>query len=197
MDRRQRSWRHCVSTEQIRCGASRPYQSQIHCLEAMRSTSVDDARNALKALDRAAYSPFTCLLVGHDSSTRLDWTGARLTHAKVAAADIIMLTSSSWQFDEVKAQREALFRRIWTNSGGADDGVAAFHSRRDSANDAWAPMMQRPQSQTKSVTQVELTSLGAEMRHWTRDAAIERQLTAPDESLRIPTPVRHDGRVQV
>lgn len=166
-------------------------------LEAMRNASVDDACNALKALDHAAYSPFTCLLVGHDSSTRLDWTGARLTRTNLPASDIIMATSSSWQFDEVKAKREGLFRRIWANGGGTADRVATFHSRRDSAHDVWAPMMQRPQSQTKSVTQVELTPRGAEMRYWTRDAAIASQLSAPDVNLVIPIPVRHDDRVQV
>ena len=165
-------------------------------LEAMRSASVDDACNALNSEDHSAYSPFTCLIVGHDSSTRLDWTGARLTDTDLPTSDIFMVTSSSWQFDEVKAQREALFQRIWANGGAAADRVATFHSRRDSTHDAWAPLMQRPQSQTKSVAQVELTARGAEMRYWTRDAATARQLTAPDVSLHIPTAARRDGRVK-
>lgn len=187
----------CLLNRYDRAPVGRTSRGSI-VLEAMRNASVDDARNALKALDHAAYSPFTCILVGHNSSTRLDWTGAHLTHTDLSAnGDIIMVTSSSWQFDEVKAQRETLFRRIWANGGAAADRIATFHSRRDSAHDAWAPMMQRPQSQTKSVTQVELTAHGAEMRYWTREAAIARQLAAPDASLCIPSPVRRDGRVQV
>jgi uncharacterized protein with NRDE domain len=146
--------------------------------EALRASSVDGARNALTMIDHSAYSPFTCVVVSRNGATRLDWTGATLTHTDLAADDTIMLTSSSWKFDEVKAQREALFQRVWSNGRDAADRVATFHARRETAHDAWAPMMQRPQTETKSVTQVELSPLGAEMRYWTRDAAIENRLTA-------------------
>ena len=156
-------------------------------VEAMQSASIGAARESLSALDLGAYSPFTCVIIARDGGARLDWTGAELKHTGLSVADeAIMLTSSSWRFDEVKAQREAFFERVWSDRRNASERIATFHSRRDSAHDAWAPMMQRPQSQTKSVTQVELTSRGAEMRYWTRDAAIESQLSAP--SLTIPVP---------
>lgn len=156
-------------------------------LHAMQHNSVPAASNALRALDHRTYSPFTCLLVGFYGATRLDWTGAELLESNLSAADdIVMATSSSWQFDDVKARREALWQQVWSDGGQAEHRVATFHSRRESAHDAWAPMMQRPLSQTKSVTQVELTEAGAEMRYWTRDAAIARALTAPDSSVRVP-----------
>lgn len=156
-------------------------------LEAMRGASFGDARNTVAALDHIAYSPFTCVVIGRGGATRLDWTGEELTRDDLPAAkEATMMTSSSWQFDEVKAQREALFHKIWSNGRGSADRVATFHARRDSAHDAWTPMMQRPQSQTKSITQVELTPQGAEMRYWTRDAAIARQLSAPDASIQVP-----------
>ncbi|MBC7769836.1 MAG: NRDE family protein [Phycisphaerales bacterium] len=155
-------------------------------LEAMRSTSIDAACKALTALDHLAYSPFTSLLIARQSTARLDWTGSRLERTDLAADnDVLMVTSSSWQFDAVKAKREALFREIWADSDDAIDKVGAFHSRRVNENDAWAPMMQRPHSQTKSVTQVELTSFGAEMHYWTRDTAIDCQLTSPETSIRL------------
>lgn len=167
-------------------------------LEVMRHASMDDACTALQALNHNAYSPFTCVIVGDGGSARLDWTGAHLTDTSLQESDdTIMLTSSSWRFDEVKSQREALFRRIWANDASTVDRVATFHTERINANDAWAPMMQRPQSQTKSITQVELTPRAAEMRYWTRDSAIARELTAPDVSLRIPLQVRNEGRVQM
>lgn len=156
-------------------------------LEAMRYESVHAASSALKALDITAYAPFTCLLLGLYHATRLDWTGSQLLENTFSAADdIVMATSSSWRFDEVKAQREALWRQVWRDGGAAEHRVATFHSRRENVHDAWAPMMQRPQSHTKSVTQIELTRDGAEMRYWTRDAAIARQLTAPDLRIRVP-----------
>lgn len=153
-------------------------------LEAMRGANVGEARNALSALDHSAYSPFTCVVIGSDGAARVDWTGAALKHAELPLTDeAIMMTSSSWQFDAVKARREALFRSVWSNGKDTADRVATFHSRRESAHDAWAPMMHRAQSQTKSVTQVELSARGAEMRYWTRDAAIENRLTTPDATV--------------
>jgi uncharacterized protein with NRDE domain len=155
-------------------------------LKAMQAASVDDARDALSALDRSTYSPFTCVVVGREGAMRLDWTGAELGHADLPADDAIMVTSSSWQFEEVRARREALFEKVWSKGGDAADRVATFHSRRESAHDAWAPMMQRPQTQTKSVTQVELTARGSEMRYWTRHSAIESRLTTPDSTICFP-----------
>lgn len=155
-------------------------------LEAMLGASVDTACGAVTALDHHAYSPFTCLIVGEHAATRLDWTGSHLSQTELSPTEqVMMLTSSSWQFHEVKAQREALFREIWAQHQDAGDKIAAFHCRRVGAHDAWAPMMQRQSSQTKSVIQVELSSEGAHMHYWTRDAAIDRWLTSPSASTSL------------
>ena len=154
-------------------------------LTAMRAASVEDACATLSALDHSAYSPFTCVIADRRGAARLDWTGSRFDRSDLPIGPDAMLTSSSWQFDEVKAQREALFREIWSNGESASDRLAAFHCRRESAHDSWAPMMQRPQSQTKSITQIELTPIAAEMRYWTRDTAISNELAAPDTSIRL------------
>lgn len=153
-------------------------------LEAMRGTTVEDACDALASLDHSFYSPFTCIIADRDSSARIDWTGAICERTDLPTERDVMLTSSSWHFDQVKAQREALFLKVWSKER-KDARVVAFHSARESADDAWAPMMQRPNSQTKSITQVELTVRGAEMRYWTRAGAISRRLTAPDASVQV------------
>jgi len=154
--------------------------------EAMRAASVEGACHMLTALDHSAYSPFTCVVVGHGATARLDWTGAELTLSDLPAVrNAIMLTSSSWRFDEVKARRNALFEATWANERDTTDRLAAFHCRRESRRDAWAPMMRRPHSCTKSITQVELRSHDAEMRYWTRETAIQNKLTSPDCAARI------------
>jgi uncharacterized protein with NRDE domain len=154
-------------------------------LEAMRGKTVEDACDALSSLGHSLYSPFTCIVADRGRSARIDWTGVSCERTDLTTESDVMLTSSSWQVDEVRAQREALFQTIWSNNEYKEANVAAFHSARDSAHDAWAPMMQRPSSQTKSITQVELTARGAEMRYWTRASAISRRLTAPDASVRL------------
>lgn len=155
-------------------------------LAAMRGSSISAACAALTALDHSAYSPFTCIVIAQRGATRLDWTGSRLDREDIPDADeITMITSSSWQFDEVKAKREMLLRDLWAERDVAVDKVRAFHSQRISDNDAWAPMMQRSHSETKSVTQVELTSSDVQMHYWTREAAIDRRLTSPEETVRF------------
>ena len=150
----------------------------------MRGPSIDAVCKILNALDHSDYSAFTCLLIAEHGATRLDWTGSRLHRTDLPADNsVMMVTSSSWQFEEVKAKREALLQEIWADRDDVVDKVGAFHSRRVKENDAWAPMMQRPHSQTKSVTQVELTSSGAQMHYWTRDTAVDRQLTSPETSI--------------
>ena len=155
-------------------------------MEAMRGANLEAACSALSALGHNAYSPFTCLLADRGGAARMDWTGVLFERTDLGSEGASMLTSSSWRLDEVRSQRETLFQEMWSSSDDAGDRVATFHSRRVSAHDAWRPMMQRPMSETKSVTQVEVTSLGAEMRYWTRDAAISRQLAKPYTAIRVP-----------
>jgi uncharacterized protein with NRDE domain len=154
-------------------------------LDVMRAASVEDGCGVLRAVDHRAYSPFTCLIVSAVGAARLDWTGRRFERDDLPAASDTMLTSSSWQATEVSAQRQALFQKLSSNCESAASRAASFHSERDIAHDAWAPMMQRPYSETKSVTQIELSQRGAEMRYWTRDAAIARGLEAPVASIQI------------
>lgn len=180
----------CLLNRYDAAPAGRVSRGQI-VLEAMRGSSLGTAHDALIALDHHDYLPFTCVVIGEHAATRLDWTGAHLKQTKFSPlGEIMMLTSSSWQFDEVAAQREALFREIWAERGDAVDKIAVFHSRRARADDAWAPMMLRDHSRTKSVAQIELSSSGAELRYWTRDAAIDRRLTSPETSIGLTYPSR-------
>lgn len=146
-------------------------------IEAMRGATMQSACSVLADLDHRLYSPFTCLIITREGAARLDWTGSALNHAKLSGADNMMVTSSSWRPEEVRSQREALFREVWSSGESTVEKIAAFHVRRVSTGDAWTPMMLRPASQTKSVTQVELTPHSARMRYWTREAAIASELS--------------------
>lgn len=155
-------------------------------IAAMRGSSGSEASTLVTALDHCAYSPFTCLVITEHGATRLDWTGLRLERAELPQSDdITMLTSSSWQFDEVRARRETLLREIWEERDAPVARIRAFHSQRIEDNDAWAPMMQRPNSETKSVTQVDLMSSSVQMHCWTRETAIARRLTSPEATFRF------------
>lgn len=155
-------------------------------IEAMRGSSIEASVGAVNAIELTAYSPFTCIVIAHGGGARLDWDGVALRRGDfVAGEEIVMATSSSWQFDEVKAQRERLLQVMMSSGADTAGALESFHTKRVPEDDAWAPMMLRPQSQTRSVTQVELFQGGAEMRYWTRKAAIARGLTAPEHCLHI------------
>lgn len=156
-------------------------------IEAMRGATIKTACGTLTTLDHRAYSPFSCLLIAMSGVVRLDWTGSSLRRQEFSGASDLMTTSSSWRFDDVKAEREALFEEIWSWRRNTADKVATFHTRRIRAHDAWAPMMLRPKSRTKSITQIELTPDGAEMRYWTRETAIINELRTPESSIHIRT----------
>lgn len=155
-------------------------------VEAMNATNLKAAYSALAALDHSFYAPFTCVLIDRDGASRLDWTGANASRTELDAQSDTMVTSSSWQFDEVSAKRRNLYQELRETESDASARIAAFHAHRDSTRDAWAPMMQRPLSETKSVTQIEITGEAAEMRYWSREAAITRHLTVPGTVVRIP-----------
>ncbi len=156
-------------------------------IEAMAGRNREQACAILAHLEHGAFSPFTAVVIDRLGATQFDWTGARFERTDLADMADLMLTSSSWQYERVRTQREALFREVWSSDGDTLDRVASFHSARESAKDAWAPMMQRPHSQTKSITQVELVTGAAEMRYWTRDGALSRRLTAPDSVVTLPS----------
>jgi len=156
---------------------------------AMEATSVENGHAILAELDHQLYAPFTCVLIDRMGASRLDWTGAAASRTDLDPIGETMLTSSSWRFDDVSAMRADLFHTLRETESDAIARIAAFHTRRDSANDAWAPMMQRPHSETKSVTQIAITDEGAEMRYWSREAAIARQLEAPDTVIRVSAPI--------
>ncbi|NJO33668.1 MAG: NRDE family protein [Rhodospirillales bacterium] len=153
-------------------------------VEAMSGVSVADAVQCVAALPLNEYAPFTCLLVDAADVTKLDWTGASWTRSDIAI-DVIMLTSSSWRLDEVKAQRERYFQQVWAAHKSDRDRLAAFHCQTDFESTHWTPMMLRPQSQTKSITQIELGPTTAKMRYWRRESAIARGLSMPDTNIRL------------
>lgn len=155
-------------------------------MEAMSAASVAAACRHLMALDHTAYAPFTCLIAGLHETVRIDWTGTQISHQRLAYQGELMLTSSSWRFDEVKHQREHLFQQVWSACASAEERLASFHCQRDDARDFWTPMMRRERAQTKSNTQVELNQRDAEMRYWTRESALSTNLNRPDTVARIP-----------
>lgn len=154
-------------------------------LAAMAGLDAPRAAACVEALDHRLYAPFTCLVVSQSECQRIDWNGEGCTRATVMATTPWMITSSSWRIDEVRARREALFTAQMAK-GPAEPALSAFHCRRHPGEEAWAPMMRRENSQTKSITQVRIDAANIEMRYWRRERAIANGLAATDHTLLLP-----------
>ncbi|MFN3464782.1 MAG: NRDE family protein [Terricaulis sp.] len=153
----------------------------------LRAMDVRTARNAALELSPAAgdYSPFTCILLDQDHSVRVDWNGAQVTRQTLDPQPLEMLTSSSWEQDDVRANRTRLFSALTAGPHSFAEKIAAFHCYREAEGEMWTPMMRRPLSHTKNITRVRVSANEVEMSYWRRDSAVSRALAAPDASVSI------------
>lgn len=154
-------------------------------VDAMRAADAAEAVTRLQALHHELYAPFTCIVVTRNAQARFDWNGAEARATMCEDSNPWMTTSSSWAFEDVRARREALFAATWSRPDAPCDKIAAFHCQPISNGDAWAPMMKREKSHTKSVTQVEIGAGSATMRYWRRECAIANGLSAPNTALSL------------
>ncbi|MBY0565999.1 MAG: NRDE family protein [Hyphomonadaceae bacterium] len=154
----------------------------------LRAMDAATARDAALAFSPAPgeYSPFTCLLLDRDHSVHMDWNGAQMTRQILDLQPLEMLTSSSWQEDEVRAKRRNLFSAILAGPQSIADKIAAFHCYSESGSEMWTPMMQRPLSHTKSITRVSVTANAVAMSYWLRESAVARSLAEPDVLVSLP-----------
>ncbi len=152
-------------------------------LDVMNAQDLSSAVGRLEALPLHTFSPFTCLVVWRGRIARLDWTGSKADVATVANTNAFLATSSSWSQEAVRSSREALFSDCMSGHESLSERLTAFHCGRVEERDAWAPMMCRAASHTKSVTQVEINHAGASMRYWRRETAIANGLQKPDGEL--------------
>ncbi|MCX7356739.1 MAG: NRDE family protein [Alphaproteobacteria bacterium] len=154
-------------------------------IEAMRSTTPDAAADQLTSLALLDFSPFTCLLISRDGAVRVDWNGQAATRVALNTQRPLMLTSSSWQYEDVSRRRSALFEARCASEHASADQLAAFHCQSEEAHERWMPMMRREASETKSITRVVLTDRAATMQYWTRANAIACNLSSPESETSV------------
>ncbi|MEQ1819325.1 MAG: NRDE family protein [Terricaulis sp.] len=154
----------------------------------LRAMGLPNAPAAALALSPASgdYSPFTCLLLDREHSVRVDWDGAHFSRETLTLKPREMLTSSSWQEHDIRAQRSGAFATLSARPGRPSDTIDAFHCYTEIDGDMWTPMMQRPASHTKSITRVRVSLDTIEMSYWRRESVVARGLTAPDVVLAMP-----------
>jgi hypothetical protein len=139
------------------------------------------------ALDFSAYPSFTLLVASKDGGEVLRWQrGAGLTREAVLPGTTF-LTSSSWREPDVADWRSRAFA-AWRAAGEpVTNGLPAFHVVVAAGDEASAPFMTRPDSATRSVTQVRVdASRGvASLAWWPRRGLAMIDPAQPAASLEI------------
>ncbi len=148
---------------------------------ALRGSSRTDAVRAFRdTCVPTRYSPFRLVIFGvtpaddesaaREVGTLFVWRGNGALEELPLGEEWTFLTSSSWNPLEVLPWRESEFR-AWREGGAERRGLLpTFHVSQPKDREAWAPLLSREKTSTRSITQVEIDRATGKisMRYWSR-----------------------------
>ena len=121
----------------------------------MDAASVADVSQRLKHVALADYSPFFLVAIDAASPATVHaWDGRSMVSYEVPD-DQIPITTSSFDTDNVVAQRRDRFAAMLRQHGRIDaDLLRMFHTSREARGDAYSVFMRRDDAETVSVSHV-------------------------------------------
>lgn len=137
-------------------------------------------------LDPAPYPSFTLLALTLEAAVEVSWRPGHGLVQRRLSAGWEMVSSSFWRTAEVLPWRRERFV-AWRDAGAElVDGVPTFNLLTAPGIAEWSPLMTRPISATRSVTQIDYRPAAGElsMRYWARSGS------DPIRSDRVTTAVR-------
>ena len=119
------------------------------------AASVADVAHRLKHVEIADYSPFFLVALDVASPATVHaWDGKSLVSYDVPD-DQVPITTSSFDTDNVVAQRRERFAAMLKQYGRIDaDLLGAYHASREARGDAYSVFMRRDDAETVSVSHV-------------------------------------------
>ena len=151
-----------------------------------------------------SFAPFTLIAISRERTVRFDWTGQKLlapqsilataSSGETNGAAWTLATSSSWRSRSVSRWRSRQFR-LWLQSGTPFRGdIPTFHLLQPDSLEAWAPLMSRRLTSTRSLTQIHVDLAGRRvaLRYW---ASPHPRSRVPSCHLTLPLEeagTRHD-----
>jgi hypothetical protein len=146
-------------------GGARPSRGRI-IPQALLHEDREGADSWLaERFDPAAYASFTLVLADAGGTSAWTWDGDRLVREDPGRGPHLR-TSSSWNAAEVLPRRHAAFERWWRRGAPFSGYLPTFHLEDFSGAPAFAPLMSRPESSTRSITQVSVRLGEAVLRYW-------------------------------
>jgi hypothetical protein len=121
-------------------------------------------------LDLGRYAAFSLLLLSRSEAYTCAWDGHGLWESAAGIARRGILSSSSWRTAAVLAWRMRRYEE-WLIAGASESrGLPAFHLLQPEGLAEYAPLLDRREACTRSITQVRIypKRAQAEMRYWPR-----------------------------
>jgi hypothetical protein len=141
--------------------------------QVLAAGTAEEAEGRARRLDFASFRPFTLMLFSLRAPTRVvSWPGGGKPRQTLFGEEWFMLTSSSWRGPAVCRWRRRQFD-LWRKGGEPFLGhLPAFHLLQPPGMAQWAPLMDRRDTHTRSITQVEqsLAEGTLVMRYWRNPA---------------------------
>ncbi|MBI2423053.1 MAG: NRDE family protein [Candidatus Hydrogenedentes bacterium] len=150
-------------------------QGPLHpCLDYVRET-----------LQPGAYLPFTVVIAALEGVWSFTWHGEGPLEEQTHSSPWTMLSSSFFNADEVLALRREAFEAWLADATPMRDGVPAFNLYQPPGGGAWAPLMERDVSSTRSITQACVeTGTAHHLLRWS--PVIDRSVTMQPFTLESP-----------
>jgi uncharacterized protein with NRDE domain len=144
--------------------------------------------------DPSPYPSFTLIVATVDAAGRFTWRLDAAHEIEPVSEGWTMDTSSFFMADTVLPWRQRMFNS-WLESGAEEiHGVPAFNLLEVAGRREWSPLMTRPYSTTRSLTQAEIRPIDGtiQLRYWRRAGEAAVDPARPTAVLELPiaaTPV--------
>jgi hypothetical protein len=117
-------------------------------------------------LNAGEYSPFTLLVVEPNRGLReINWLGRGELIQTDHAPGVHLFTSSSWNTSAVcEWRRKEFYRFLSDHQLPQNPDLLGFHRFQPLGLESWAPLMKRPNTATRSITQLEVDPTLSEVR---------------------------------
>lgn len=139
----------------------------------------------LNEFDPAPYPSFTLLVISSETTQRLTWLRNQEFDAQPIDQEWMVISSSGWDSRDVITWREREFER-WLEEGCEMIGtLPSFNLLQVEGNEEASPLMKRPWSSTRSVTQVSiaLNEQRVHLRYWPQPEPTSKE---PAAQLSLP-----------
>lgn len=134
--------------------------------QLLNHTSADDIEKSLYTFIPNGMAPFILVMSSPTRQLLASWTGKAYNVSALKPNEWHFFTSSSFKEAEVSAYRHDLFEE-WRRKAIFEGLLPAIHVQQDAQKATHSPLMKRPETATRSITQAVMRpNLPHMMRYW-------------------------------